>query len=703
MAELNPPLGTTTPEIFLDNVKRADRLVNGPEETVDDRGGQPLDTWRQMMAKNDEVRQNIIPLSKQYMTLAAAQADIANIPEGSTTYYRSTDDRALAIEIINNGGTLEHTGREMPSQYALREPIKEAAHASQSPAAAGVSANDIDDEYEYAIADRQGRIIERINADFIHRFIFPIISQQAKLGSAKGLSGIFYQDDIALGLDASGNVTAGSTETGTSNDMLYGVVDSSGRCLFRFGMNNEFVQNGTEYSTDSDISDDLYKLLTRTGQCLSRYDARGKFRAVLHEDVIRQISQEFGVSEFKKRMLADRVHIQMCGQSLAGGSGSNRISAAATVSGCLMPSGGIDDGQMNLGVSGLPLTSTEMVAMDPTVTKTGYESPLYGICAQLQGMIKAAGETSSVSGSAAWRGESRINQLDKESGSPQYDVSIAQAKAYAGYASAEAKSFLAHVLCWIQGESDITAGTAPSEYLRRLNNLIADYQADVGQDMPPVMVIYQTGSHTRRAPYYSPDIPHVQLLAANTNPYIFMACPTYVFPYNSDGVHMPANSYRWMGCYFGKAIYHILTENAWKPLQPESVYRNGRVVTVVMHVPVSPLVLDTDMVSNPGDYGFEVWGDTDGARKTIQSVSVSGNRVTLVLDADPGQTVVVKYAQGTQGANAGPITGARGNLRDSDSTLAYCRDVTATDPNTPYKLYNWCPIFSLKEGFSWVQ
>ncbi|WP_130953110.1 hypothetical protein, partial [Klebsiella quasipneumoniae] len=26
MAELNPPLGTTTPEIFLDNVKRADEL-----------------------------------------------------------------------------------------------------------------------------------------------------------------------------------------------------------------------------------------------------------------------------------------------------------------------------------------------------------------------------------------------------------------------------------------------------------------------------------------------------------------------------------------------------------------------------------------------------------------------------------------------------------------------------------------------------
>ncbi|MDM7175754.1 right-handed parallel beta-helix repeat-containing protein, partial [Klebsiella variicola] len=120
MAELNPPLGTTTPEIFLDNVKRADELVNGPAGTVNDRAGEPLDTWRQMMAKNDEVRQNLIPLSKQYQTLAAAQADIANIPVGSTTYYRSPDDSALAVEVINNAGTLTATGRKIPAYSSLR-------------------------------------------------------------------------------------------------------------------------------------------------------------------------------------------------------------------------------------------------------------------------------------------------------------------------------------------------------------------------------------------------------------------------------------------------------------------------------------------------------------------------------------------------------------------------------------------------------
>ncbi|HBS7007037.1 TPA: SGNH/GDSL hydrolase family protein, partial [Klebsiella pneumoniae] len=126
---LNPPLGTTTPEIFLDNVKRADELVNGPAGTVNDRAGEPLDTWRQMMAKNDEVRQNIIPLSKQYQTLAAAQADIANIPDGSTTYYRSADDSALAIEVMNVGGTLQPTGRKMPSQQAVDEASDSAKEA----------------------------------------------------------------------------------------------------------------------------------------------------------------------------------------------------------------------------------------------------------------------------------------------------------------------------------------------------------------------------------------------------------------------------------------------------------------------------------------------------------------------------------------------------------------------------------------------
>ena len=112
----NPELGSTSPAVLLDNAERLDKLVNGDVLTEPDRAGVDLDTWRGMMAKNDEVRKNLIPLSKQYMTIEAAQADIANIPEGSTTYVRSPGNIALAFEVINNGGVLEPTWRAMPSQ-----------------------------------------------------------------------------------------------------------------------------------------------------------------------------------------------------------------------------------------------------------------------------------------------------------------------------------------------------------------------------------------------------------------------------------------------------------------------------------------------------------------------------------------------------------------------------------------------------------
>ncbi|WP_275015205.1 hypothetical protein [Klebsiella variicola] len=121
----DPPLGSTSPAVLLDNATRLDELVNGPAATVPDRAGEPLDSWRKMQEDNaalvDETRQNLIPLGRQYMTFADAQADIANIPEGTSTYYRSPDDMRLAIEVMNVGGTLEPTGRVMVSKLYIDE------------------------------------------------------------------------------------------------------------------------------------------------------------------------------------------------------------------------------------------------------------------------------------------------------------------------------------------------------------------------------------------------------------------------------------------------------------------------------------------------------------------------------------------------------------------------------------------------------
>ncbi|MFV6997359.1 hypothetical protein ACNPLE_25055, partial [Klebsiella pneumoniae] len=128
MAEFIPPLGTADPQIFMDNVRRLDQLMQSTELTFPDRAGEQLYTWR-------GIHQTLIPLSKQYMTLAAAQADIANIPVGSTTYYRSPDDTALAIEVMNVAGTLQPTGRKMPSQVAVDNSILISARLASDSAA----------------------------------------------------------------------------------------------------------------------------------------------------------------------------------------------------------------------------------------------------------------------------------------------------------------------------------------------------------------------------------------------------------------------------------------------------------------------------------------------------------------------------------------------------------------------------------------
>ncbi|WP_446917406.1 hypothetical protein, partial [Klebsiella pneumoniae] len=112
-----------------DNALANDDYMNSEADTFIDRLGDERDTLRgstkKMLAAGaavvEETRQNLIPLSRQYMTLEAAQADIANIPEGSTTYVRSPDGGSLADEYINNGGTLTSTGRRMISKDYVDE------------------------------------------------------------------------------------------------------------------------------------------------------------------------------------------------------------------------------------------------------------------------------------------------------------------------------------------------------------------------------------------------------------------------------------------------------------------------------------------------------------------------------------------------------------------------------------------------------
>lgn len=104
----NNPVPSNDLNDFRFNCEKVDEIVNSDSETYTDRFGVERYTI-------DGVRKNLIPLSKQYTDLAAAQADIANIPVNSYTYIRDASGASLALEYQNVAGTLTATGRSMPS------------------------------------------------------------------------------------------------------------------------------------------------------------------------------------------------------------------------------------------------------------------------------------------------------------------------------------------------------------------------------------------------------------------------------------------------------------------------------------------------------------------------------------------------------------------------------------------------------------
>jgi len=163
--------------------------------------------------------------------------------------------------------------------------------------------------------------------------------------------------------------------------------------------------------------------------------------------------------------------------------------------------------------------------------------------------------------------------------------------------------------------------------------------------------------------------------------------PKYMFTY-SDGIHLVNSSYRWLGEYYATAYRSVVVEGgSWTPLQPLSVTRSNTVVTAVFHVPVPPLVLDTNLVSDPGQYGF-TYHDGTLTPPAVESVELTSADTVRVVLASPPLGLLpefLRYAySAAPGSWGGPLTGPRGNLRDSD-------DEASTHGNT---LHNWCVHFN---------
>ena len=263
------------------------------------------------------------------------------------------------------------------------------------------------------------------------------------------------------------------------------------------------------------------------------------------------------------------------------------------------------------------------------------------------------------------------NAVQKGVNGHSYEAAMIETKAITRLAKAAGKIYGVGAIIVTHGESD--AGNA--NYENELRQLWQDYNSDLpaitGQKQKIQMIVSQQNSCADR----SASTLAQWKVGVDHPADIVCSGPKYQYP-SADGVHLTAEGYRQLGEKYGQVYYQrvILGKN-WQPLQLTKVKRHGLVITVRYHVPVPPLVWETNFEAPHQSVeewtrgkGFEV-STASGARVAIASVAISGNAVVITCASDPGPGARVGYAMiGEKARMATPFPGTFrwGLLRDSD-------------------------------------
>ncbi len=244
-----------------------------------------------------------------------------------------------------------------------------------------------------------------------------------------------------------------------------------------------------------------------------------------------------------------------------------------------------------------------------------------------------------------------------EKGTAAYANGLAQAQAGHDLAIVAGKTHVVRAVTNVHGESDSQNGNVNYEanLLEWQSNYETDVKAITGQVESIPMLHTQFSSWTRLSGFPTTSIiPAAQLAAHVSAPgKIILVGAKYHLPYVADGVHLTSEGYRHMGEDYAKVYRRVILEGkTWEPVRPKTVTRAGAVITVKMFVPAPPLVMDTTIVSDPGNKGFE-WA---GGAESIASVALTGpDTVVITLSAAPAAAGRLRYAfTGTSGALGGP-------------------------------------------------
>ncbi|WP_447333195.1 hypothetical protein [Klebsiella pneumoniae] len=633
----DPPLGSTSPAVLLDNATRFDELVNGPAATVLDRAGQPLDSWRQIMAivaaAIEDARKNIAPLGKEYLTLAAAQADIANIPVGAVIWIRSPEGNALADEYINNNGTLEPTGRQMLALEAF----------------------------------------ERINSFFslmaplVYKGNGPVFPWQTDL-TGKVLLGYDSEKECVIG--------AGLLAVEKVNELIQIQIKTAlqqlGLAMYKgdgpvFPWFTDATGNKVLLGYDNDLQRVVGALSADENQVI-------KAPLVPLAEHLRPIVKAMNI-------------IQGYGQSLSiGAMGTPVISVTQPYFNLTFSSG--PRGYNHLYTALAPLVEDNRTAPDGG----GNRGETFCSGAANYATTLAATENGSdpadhiIFAATAGKGGTKIADLIK--GSAWYNSNFLP---QINGAYALNPNSAVHVIPWLQGETDNDQSppTTYTVYRGHLEGLQVSAEEDIkainGQQSPVHFLTYQCSYKVRT----SSGVALAQLDLVKKNEKFHLTTPCYHLPFAADGTHLTNVGYKWLGAYIGRA-YKTLVHDQCIPqyLKPVSATLRGRIITLLTDPPVLPVVLDNSNLAPTTNNGFRVKGITSNSTLDIESMMTEGRRVFITLTQEPTEAVSLRYALDYLGTGLNIVNGASGNLRDSDEST-----VNILGIDRP--MFNVCPHFEM--------
>ncbi|MDM1558322.1 sialate O-acetylesterase [Escherichia coli] len=676
-----------------DNALANDDYMNSEADTFIDRLGNERATLRgetkKMFAAGaaavKEAQDSITILGLPFTTREEAQAaaDDGKIPVGAVTWARNVGDASLADELINNGGTLEATGRRMPSQEfveAVNAQVSAlASNFFQSIAGDAVMLDVVDDDwfsfFRVLSSGAFGAINCLLSPDGVHVRDLTITHD----GETPGLT---YQDPDGFfvrligpdgkvapnSLSGDGKFTTEAGDFGwltiQDDEGFYRILADANGEPTGAGNGGGNVDDGFNL-TAADAQNKAYS------QSVSlRYNAEVQ-RLVSGLNHLIIYSQSLGTQQEGWPALS-KTPVEGYDNLMLGDS----IRPTSRTNPEFIPLGGATlkplRAVVQSGDGSTLLTDAQVAVLNQGAGNEGeggvaIANGLRRLWLQRYGLERDPSRRFVLS-STGVNGRS-IEQLSKGAVPELYQRPLQAVQQVKAAADQLGVSYSLGAIIWIQGEWNYTKTNGSNDkalYKANLEKLYNDMVTDMavgiaGQKSPPAIFLYQTGDiFTRDDEYLSIGMAQWEFCQEHENAYL--VTPAYPFP--DKGGHLGPNGYRWMDMQFAKVMHRVLNQGeGWEPLGPIKIIIIGRVVYVFYHVPAPPLKFRPTYKRNVAtmydDRGFRV---TDNAG----TVAITG--VEIVADTIIKITLTRELVAGAR-LWYGDLTthNGNGNVFDSDS------------------------------------